>query len=67
MRRAYCSHTSFPNTPETDKLPEVEHTVHVKLDGGSEEKVRIMAREPEDAINRVNSLDDATYAALRRV
>jgi len=67
MRRAYCSYTAQPNTPETDKLPEVEHVVDVKLDNGTEEKVRIMASEPMVAIDKVNSLDDVAYNNLRRV
>ena len=67
MRRAYCSYTAQPNTPETDKMPEVMHLVDVKLDNGSEEQVRIMAREPQTAIEKVNSLDDTAYAALGRV
>lgn len=66
MRRAYCSYTAQPNTPESDKQPEVPHLVDVKLDDGTEEQVRIMAREPQSAIDLVNSLDDATYNSLRR-
>jgi hypothetical protein len=31
MRHAYCSYTAQPNTPETDKLPEVPCIVDVKL------------------------------------
>lgn len=67
MRRAYSSHTAQPNTPETDKLPEVNHVVTVKLDTGVEEKVLISASDPIVAIDRVNSLDDVAYNNLRRI
>jgi hypothetical protein len=67
MRRAYCSHTAQPNTPESDKLPEVEHVVFVKLNSDVEEKVLINASDPMVAINKVNSLDDVTYNNLKRI
>jgi hypothetical protein len=67
MRRAYCSYTAQPNTPETDKLPEVPCIVDVKLDNGSEEQVQIMAAEPQAAISKVNGLNDETYNNLKRV
>jgi len=67
MRRAYCSYVAQPNTPETDKLPEVSHVVIVKLDAGAEEKVLINAPEPVVAIDKVNNLDDVAYNNLRRV
>lgn len=67
MRRAYCSHVAQPNTPESDRLPEVMHVVHVKLDTGSEEKVLISASEPIVAIDKVNSLEDVAYNNLRRI
>ena len=67
MRRAYCSYTVQPNTPESDKLSEVPHIVDVKLGNGTEEKVRIMASDPMVAISKVSSLDDVAYNNLRRV
>ena len=67
MRRAYCSHTSQPNTPESDKLPEVGHVVFVKLNSETEEKVLINASDPMVAIDKVNSLDDVAYNNLRRI
>jgi hypothetical protein len=67
MRHAYAAHTSYPNTPETDKLPEVDHDVTVKLGDGREEVVRIGASDPLVAIDKVNSLDDVAYNNLRRV
>jgi hypothetical protein len=43
------------------------HVVQVKLDGGMEDKVLIMASEPITAIDKVNSLDDVAYNNLRRI
>ena len=65
--RAYCAHTSHPNTKETDALPVVEHNVTVKLDNGKEEVVCIEASDPGDAISKVNAMDEQSYKLLRRV
>jgi hypothetical protein len=67
MRRAYCSYTAQPNTPETDKQLEVMCIVDVKLDNGSEEQVQVMASDPGAAISKVNGLNDETYNNLKRV
>jgi hypothetical protein len=48
--RAVSAHVTNPNTPESDQLSEVWHTV--TLSDGNE--WRIMATDPVDAINRIN-------------
>lgn len=66
MHQAVSAHTSFPNTPESDRLPEVDHDVTVRL-SHAEEVVRIQASDPLVAIDKVNSLDFTAYHNLRRV
>jgi hypothetical protein len=70
MKRAYCAHTTNPNTPESDKLPKVLHDVTVKItviDRAYEEVVRIMSQAPDTAIREINDMSDADYLALERV
>lgn len=44
------------NTPETDKLPEVNHIVNFTLPDGTCDTITIMAKDPMDAINKVNRM-----------
>lgn len=48
--RAIIAYTTNPNTPETDAMRQVMHTV--ELDNG--EKRQVMAEAPDDAIAKVN-------------
>ena len=48
--RAVSSYVSQPNTPETDAMPKVMHTVN--LSDGS--RRQIMATDPCNAIEQVN-------------
>lgn len=61
------AHTSYPNTPESDQLPEVLHDVCVEVQGGTHEIVRLMAVCPMDAIERVREMSAEDYAQLQRV
>ncbi len=45
-----------PNTPETDKLPEVNHIVEFTMPDGKTDKMTIMAKDPQDAIRKVNRM-----------
>ena len=70
MKQAYCAHTTYPNTPETDKLPKVFHDVTVRISvigAAYEETVRLMSQAPDTAIREVNEMNDADYLALERV
>lgn len=51
MARAKSAHTKYPNTPETDLLPEVMHVVELS-DGG---KVELMAADPLDAMKKADT------------
>ncbi len=44
------------NTPETDKLPEVNHIVDFTLPDGTTDTITIMAKNPSDAIKKVNRM-----------
>ena len=67
MRIAKSACTSFPNTKETDLLPEVAHDVTVRADSGLMETVRLMASDPVGAIYKVNTMSDHDYELLERI
>ena len=54
MRRAQSAGTKYPNTPESDKQLYVWH--EVTMTDGS--KVDIQARDPLDAMDKVNCLEE---------
>lgn len=71
MRNVLCSHTTNPNTPESDKLPEVLHDVRVRVTDGRGPgtkiiTVRVMARDPGYAIDKVKAMSDEEFNALPR-
>ena len=72
MRNVLCSHTTNPNTPESDKLPEVLHDVRVRIPDEEFEgctkivTVQIMARDPGYAIDKVKAMSDEEFNALPR-
>lgn len=51
MAHAVSAKTTYPNTPESDRMPQVMHTVTMS-DGRA---VNVMAADPIDAINKANS------------
>jgi len=61
------SHTSFPNTPESDKQPTVYCDVKVKLLDGATETVRFLAADPGTAIDDIKTMSDSRFSALERV
>ena len=61
------SHTSFPNTPESDKRPTVSCDVKVKLLDGTTETVRFHSADPGTAIDDIKSMPDSRFTALARV
>lgn len=50
--------TTNKNTPETDLLPEVMHTVTYYIDNkeGKSGILQIMAKDPQDAIKKINRM-----------
>lgn len=50
------AHTTNKNTPETDLLPEVMHTVEYTTPKGDSGTIQIMAKDPQDALRKVNSM-----------
>lgn len=64
--RAAQSYTRYPNTPETDAMPKVEHVVHVVGDG-EQFKVSLWATDPMTAIERINRMDEASIRSLPRI
>ena len=56
VRAAHAS-TEWPNTPETDAMPQVSHLVTCFASDGSSEPVTVslMAECPMSAIDRVNA------------
>lgn len=65
--RACAAHTSFPNTPESDRQRCVMHDVTVRTEDGKEETVRLLAEAPDTAIDMVNRMSPALFATLARV
>jgi hypothetical protein len=53
---ATSAHTTNANTAETDLLPEVMHTVSYSTSDGECGSVQIMAKDPMDAIRKVNRM-----------
>lgn len=48
--------SAHKNTSETDKLPKVMHTVSYTKPDGKHGKTQMMAKDPQDAIRRVNRM-----------
>lgn len=56
------------NTPETDAMPMVDHLVNGHyIDSDDQWCVRISARDPGDAIDRVNAMTLADFEVLPKV
>ena len=51
--RNFSASVTFPNTPESDALEFVTHTVNYTKEGEGPQSMDIMARDPSDAIERV--------------
>ena len=67
MFRVVSAHTTNPNTPESDKLPRVMHTVSIRFDGETEMKeVQLMAADPLDAMDRVRLMDQEHLLKIAR-
>jgi hypothetical protein len=64
--KVHTAGTSFPNTPESDLQPTVMCDVYVTLADGTAATVRIKARDPLVAMERVKSMTDDEVAALPR-
>lgn len=65
--RATAAYVSHPNTPESDLQRFVEHDVCVKMDGGGEFVVRLMATDPGDAIDKINAMPTSYVARMKRI
>lgn len=63
--RIVSAHTVYPNTPETDLMPQVLHQVGVNVNGTHLE-VRLMARDPLDAGDIVRDMSEQEIEALPR-
>lgn len=59
------SYTVYPNTPESDLLPEVLCRVHVQLPDGSEDNVVLMAEAPDTALDLVHGMSEAEFITLK--
>ena len=69
-RQVWSGYAAQPNTPETDAMPQVLHHVGVRVitDGVElNETVELLAADPQDAMDKVKAMSDATYARLKRV
>lgn len=57
MVQAFRAGTTFPNTPETDMMPQVYHTVHYTSSKGSGVAF-IKAADPGEAISKINGMSE---------
>lgn len=58
MFRVVSAHTTRSNTPETDKLAQVMHTVNIRFpDQQQDMTYQLMASDPLDAMDRVRKID----------
>lgn len=70
VRQVWMGYTAQANTPETDAMPQVLHHVAVRIIGDGiehDEKVELLAIDPQDAMERVREMSDAAYGELKRV
>lgn len=52
------AHTTFPNTPETDAMPTVWHTVSYSDSSGESRTAYLRAKDPSTAISMAKRLDE---------
>ena len=52
--RVVSARTTNPNTPESDLLPEVMHTVYLFSEEHGQRTVDLLASDPLNAIDKVN-------------
>lgn len=65
MITATIAYTTFPNSINTDKLSQIWHTVHYYLNGGSQQELYVIAKDPQhaiDKVNKMNEMDIKTYS-----
>jgi hypothetical protein len=70
LRQVWMGYTAQANTPETDAVPQVLHHVTVRIVGEGlehDEKVELLAIDPQDAMEKVRTMSDVDYGRLKRV
>lgn len=63
MIQAISARTTFRNTPETDLMPTVYHTVNYSTETGAEGIAYVRAKDPQDAIRQINHMRQEDMSA----